>query len=357
MSHLMAYAFERIVFFQASAADRERIHALMLLCPTLNATRTAFVHQINELNTLHCNDLLVCCGNSAALLYRPALERGFTRLLPFEAFLPSAMQLANLTSVAAFGDVVLAFLPDVLRRQASGIFSLFGFNPVPVDSPAALLRELKHGATIVVFDQDMPSLKGRATEAREKIFSLLRAERRAHRQLVVVLIKDFEQGSLFSDMTTMAKDVSNAMLSPAEFLEYIRNYLSDFHAAHATWKLRVGHTTGLAHSTYAGRPSPFLGLADVKSGFQLMHDRAYHEYMHVREQMMIELRDLASRMAVTEWLFDKTLAQTAESLGKNLAVKTELPRLFEVERPRTTLSAQELLLQHSAENNESGKTS
>ncbi|HNE21166.1 MAG TPA: hypothetical protein PLF85_15700 [Turneriella sp.] len=332
MSHQMAYAFERIVFFQASAADRERIHALQLLHPALTSTRTTFIHHAAELDSLEPTALLVCCGNSAAHAYRTALDHGLTCLISFEDFLTTAAQLIQLTASAAFGEVVLAFLPEALRRQASGIFSLYGFNPVAVDSSQALLRELKHGAAIVVFDQDMPSLRGRVNESREKIFSLLRAERRAHRQLAVVIIKDFDQGSLFGDMTTMAKDVSNAMLSPAEFLEYIRNYLSDFHAAHATWKLRIGHTTGLAHSTYTGRPSPCLGLADVKCGFQLMHDKAYHEYTHAREQMLIETRDLAARMAVTEWLFDKALAQEAESVGKSLAVKTEMPRLFDIQR-------------------------
>lgn len=332
MSHQMAYAFERIVFFQASAADRERIHALQMLYPPLTHARTAFVHYAAELENFESTALLVCCGNSAAAAYRTALDSGLTCLLSFENFLTKAAQLITLTASAVFGEVVLAFLPETLRRQASGIFSLYGFNPVAVDSSQALLRELKHGAAIVVFDQDMPSLRGRVNESREKIFSLLRAERRAHRQLAVVIIKDFDQGSLFGDMTTMAKDVSNAMLSPAEFLEYIRNYLSDFHAAHATWKLRIGHTTGLAHSTYTGRPSPCLGLADVKGGFQLMQDKAYHEYSHAREQMLIETRDLAARMAVTEWLFDKALAQEAESVGKSLAVKTEMPRLFDIQR-------------------------
>jgi hypothetical protein len=335
MSHQMAYAFERIVFFQASAADRERIHALQLLHPALTPARTAFMHHTAELETLEPSALLVCCGRSAARAYRTALERGHVFLLAFENFLAAAPQLIQLSTSAAFGEVVLAFLPDVLRRQASGIFSLYCFHPVAVDSTQALLRELKHGACIVVFDQDMPSLKGRVSESREKVFALLRAERRAHRQLAVVIVKDFEQGSLFGDLTSLAKDVSNAMLSPAEFLEYIRNYLSDFHAAHATWKLRVGHTTGLAHSTYTGRPSSWLGLVDIKGGFQLMQDKAYHEYMHAREQMLIETRELAARIAVTDWLFDKALAQEAESAGRSLAVKTEMPRLFDRQRAHT----------------------
>jgi hypothetical protein len=135
------------------------------------------------------------------------------------------------------------------------------------------MKELKHGAGLVVFDQDMPGLKGRVAESREKIFSLLRAERRQQRQLAVIIIKDFDQGSLFGDMVTMAKDVSNAMLSPVEFLEFMRNYLCDFHTAHATWRVRIGNATGLAHSTYGGRPSVSLGLADIKSAFQLSQDR------------------------------------------------------------------------------------
>ncbi|GAB4425120.1 MAG: hypothetical protein OHK0011_06140 [Turneriella sp.] len=331
----MAYAFERIVFFQASAADRERIHALKLLHPKLTAARTVFVHHTAEFASLEQKALIVCCGDSVRAAYSAALDNGLCSLVSLKTFIAMAAQVIELTASAAFGEVVLAFLPETLRRQASGIFSLYGFNPVAVDSSQALLRELKHGASIVVFDQDMPSLKGRVHESREKIYALLRAERRAHRQLAVIIIKDFDQGSLFGDMTTLAKDVSNAMLSPTEFIEYIRNYLSDLHAAHATWKLRIGNTTGLAYSTYTGRPSPCLGLADVKSGFQLMQDKAYHEYMHAREQMLIETRDLAARMAVTEWLFDKVLAQEAELVGKSLAVKAEIPRLFDVPRAHT----------------------
>jgi len=49
--------------------------------------------------------------------------------------------------------------------------------------------------------------------------------------------------------------------------------------------------------------------------------------------MLIETRDLAARMAVTEWLFDKALAQEAESVGKSLAVRSEMPRLFDIQRP------------------------
>lgn len=329
----MAHAFERFVFFQASAADRERIHALQLLHKRLTPARTVFLHTPAELEALLPDDLLVCCGTSLPQAYRIATELGHVTVITLERFLLRSGAIIDMGGSAVFGEVVLAFLPDRLRRQAMRIFSLYGFNPVAVDSSQALLRELKHGASIVAFDQDMPSLKGRVHESREKIFALLRAERRAHRQLAVVIIKDFDQGSLFGDMTTMAKDVSNAMLSPAEFLEFIRNYLSDFHASHATWKLRVGHNTGLAHATYTGRPSPCLGLGDIKSAFQLLHDKAYHEYAHAREQMLVETQDLAVRMAVTDWLFDKSLAHEAEAAARSLAVRSEIPRLFDIQPP------------------------
>lgn len=325
----MAYAFERFVFYHASAADRERVSAMQILHARLTPARTFFVHSALELVELQPNDLLICCGDAFPGIYRTLHETGIATAMTLAAFQAQTARILQLQSTAVFGEVVLAFLPDLLRRQAMRMFSLFGFNPVAVDSSQGLLRELKHGAAIVVFDQDMPVLKGRIHESREKIFSLLRAERRQHRQLAVLIIKDFDQGSLFGDMTTMAKDVSNAMLSPNEFLEFIRNYLSDFHAAHATWKLRIGHATGLAHSTYTGRPSPCLGLADIKSAFQLSQDKAYHEFAHAREQMLVETQDLAVRMAVTEWMFDKQLAHEAEAHAKNLIVKSDLPRIFE----------------------------
>lgn len=325
----MAYAFERFVFYHASAADRERVSAMQILFPRLSPSRTFFIHSGFELAELQPNDLLICCGDAFPGIYRTLHETGLATAMTLAAFQTQAARVLQLQSTAVFGEVVLAFLPDLLRRQAMRMFSLFGFNPVAVDSSQGLLRELKHGAAIVVFDQDMPVLKGRVNESREKIFSLLRAERRQHRQLAVMIIKDFDQGSLFGDMTSMAKDVSNAMLSPNEFLDFIRNYLCDFHAAHATWKLRIGHATGLAHSTYTGRPSPCLGLADVKSAFQLSQDKAYHEFAHAREQMLVETQDLAVRMAVTEWMFDKQLVHEAESYQKSLLIKSDLPRIFE----------------------------
>lgn len=330
----MAYAFERFVFYHASAADRERVSAMQILHARLTPTRTFFIHSALELVELQPHDLLICCGDAFPGIYRTLHEIGIATAMTLATFQAQTARILQLQSTAVFGDVVLAFLPDLLRRQAMRMFSLFGFNPVAVDSSQGLLRELKHGAAIVVFDQDMPVLKGRIHESREKIFSLLRAERRQHRQLAVLIIKDFDQGSLFGDMTTMAKDVSNAMLSPNEFLEFIRNYLGDFHAAHATWKLRIGHTTGLAHSTYTGRPSPCLGLADIKSAFQLSQDKAYHEFAHAREQMLVETQDLAVRMAVTEWMFDKQLAHEADAHNKNLIIKSDLPRIFDKPQPQ-----------------------
>ena len=334
----MAYAFERFVFFQASVADRERVAALQILFPRLTPARILFADSGPDLESLAPGDLLVCCGDSLIFAHRHASDAGHVTAVTLAQFQAHAAQAIGLMSPAVFGEVVLAFLPDQLKAQAMRMFSLFGFNPVAVDSSQGLLKELKHGASLVVFDQDMPVLKNRVHESREKIFSLLRAERRQHRQLAVVIIKDFDQGSLFGDMTTMAKDVSNAMLSPSEFLEFIRNYLCDFHAAHATWKLKVGNATGLAQASYTGRPSAYLGLADVKSGFQLLQDRAYHEFMHAREQMLVETQDLAVRMAVTEWLFDKQLAHEAEALHKSLIVKAEIPRVFESGGPQIRIS-------------------
>jgi len=338
MSHLMAYAFERFVFYQASAADRETISSLARVHERLVPAATAFYHHLHELADLRPRDLLVCCGTSLAVASRAAHEQGHVAILKLAEFQKAADGFLQLQSTAVFGEVVLAFLPEILKRQAMRIFTLFGFNAVPVDSTQGLMKELKHGAGLVVFDQDMPGLKGRVAESREKIFSLLRAERRQHRQLAVIIIKDFDQGSLFGDMVTMAKDVSNAMLSPAEFLEFIRNYLTDFHTAHATWRVRVGNATGLAHSTYSGRPSVSLGLADIKSAFQLSQDKAYNEFAHAREQLIAETRDLSARMAVTDWLFDRQLSQEAEIAARNLIVRHEIPRLFETApSPQTPL--------------------
>lgn len=329
----MAYTFERFIFFQASSRERELISALQLLHPRLTARNTLYCNYASELDTVESHDLVVCCGTSLALAQGALQAAGHVAALTLDDFNGKARRILDLQATGVLGEVVLAFLSENLKTQAMRMFSLFGFSVVAVDSTPALLKELKLGAGLVVFDQDMPALKNRIPESREKIFSLLRSERRHRRQLAVVIIKDFDQGSLFGDMTTLAKDVSNAMLAPHEFLEFMRNYLSDFLVARATWKMRIGSATGLAQSTYTGRPAPFLGLADVKNGFQLFQDKAYHEYIYAREQMLVETRDLDVRMAVTEWLFDKELAPAVDSAVKNLAVKSDMPQFFDILRP------------------------
>jgi len=329
----MAYTFERFIFFQASSRDRELISALQLLHPRLNSRNTVYYNNTGELDLVESHDLVVCCGTSLALVHDTLQAAGHVAAIPLVDFVGKTPRILDLQATGVLGEVVLAFLSERLKIQAMRMFSLFGFSVVAVDSTQALLKELKLGAGLVVFDQDMPALKNRISESREKIFFFFRSERRHRRQLAVVIVKDFDQGSLFGDMTTLAKDVSNAMLAPHEFLEFMRNYLGDFLVARATWKMRVGNATGLAQSTYAGRPAPFLGLSDVKNAFQLFQDKAYHEYIYAREQMLAETRDIDVRMAVTEWLFDKDLAHAAESASKNLAVKSDMPQFFDILRP------------------------
>ncbi|HRP69691.1 MAG TPA: hypothetical protein PLY93_09185 [Turneriella sp.] len=326
----MAYAFERFVFYQTTVAERERVAALQILYPQLTRDRVLFIDSDLELETLEPNDFLVCANDSLHYAYPRAFAMGYVGLLTFADFIKTPAHFIDLQASTIFGEVVLAFLSEPLKKQAVRLFSLFGFNPIAVDSLPILLKELKHRASLVVFDQDMPTQpKQRGAENRTKIFSLLRAERKQRRQLSVIIIKDFDQGSLFSDMTTQAKDVSNAMLSPQEFLEFIRNYLCDFHTAHATWKLKTGTNTGLAKANYTGRPTAHLGLNNIKEAFEIFQDRSYQEFILLREQLLAETLDLSVKMRATDWLFDKQLAQAADSAQKNLLIRAQLPRALE----------------------------
>ncbi|MBV6492629.1 MAG: hypothetical protein LDLANPLL_00625 [Turneriella sp.] len=335
----MAYAFERIFFHQASVADRERIAALQILYPHFTRERVEFIDSDLELDKVLSTDLLVCCGQSLKASYTRIAAKGHVQVLSLDELLIAPARVFELQVSTIFGETILAFLAEPLKSQTMRMFSLFGFNPIAVDSIPTLLKELKHRASIVVFDQDMPTIqKSRVQENRAKIYSLLRAERKQRRQLSVIIIKDFDQGSLFADMSTLAKDVSNAMLSPQEFLEFIRSYLCDYHVAQATWKLKSGNFTGLSQASYAGRPTAHLGLSDIKSAFELFQDRAYQDYTLLREQLLVETHDLAVRMRVTEWLFDKQLAIEADLLEKNLLIRTQVPRALEKTAARVQIS-------------------
>lgn len=144
---------------------------------------------------------------------RKAHEIGHVATLRLAEFQRAAESFLHLQSTAVFRDY-MAFLPEVLKRQAMRIFTLFGFNAVSVELVAqGLMKELKHGAGLVVFDQVVRASKV-AWPRVVKICSLLRAERRQQRQLAVIIIKDFDQGSLFGDMVTMAKILQTRCYRP-----------------------------------------------------------------------------------------------------------------------------------------------
>jgi hypothetical protein len=66
-------------------------------------------------------------GSSLAVASRTAHEIGHVATLRLAEFQRAAESFLHLQSTAVFGEVVLAFLPEVLKRQAMRIFTLFGF--------------------------------------------------------------------------------------------------------------------------------------------------------------------------------------------------------------------------------------
>ncbi|MCX7632914.1 MAG: hypothetical protein N2Z22_06245 [Turneriella sp.] len=302
----MASAFSRVVFFQASAFHRQAISALSSLFSHLQAQHLLFIDRLTELSRLDATDLVICCSAPFAACARAAREAGLCYLTNWERFLALAPALSKLQTNAPFGEVLLAFLKPRPAGQMAALFRIFGFRTIIVDSLPNLERELRNGAALVVLDQDLPLLAHRATELRRKVLALLRHQRKLHRHLAVIILKDFSQGSLFDDVVSEAKEVSNALLSQEEFFEFIGNYLCDLHVAHAVWKLKEGNAFGLVQTNLSGRPSLQMALKDLKTSFCRMQEKSYRDYTTVRKQMVEESFLLRLRVAVTDWLWVST---------------------------------------------------
>jgi len=333
----MSYAFDRFLFFDTSLEDRKSIARLCEMHPRLNHQTIAFPDHAGDLAHTGEKDLLIT-GNRAADPFRKD-TRFFSNAarIALSDFEIHCARITQLKFSNIFGDVVLAFLPEHTSRISRSLFSLFGFQPIVAENTQSLLRALKNGAGIVVFDQDMPGHTSRLTESREKIFSLLRAHKIQHKNFAVILIKDFEQGSLFGDMSSQARDIANALLSPEEYNYFIYQYLIDFQFAHAIKLMRaqMHPQFGLIKYSKPNDISAITGLQDIKCAFTHSQSDDYAVYTKQREHALLELQDLHLRQMLTAHFISApneptiSLIKEATHIVENFSQKILFPRVNE----------------------------
>ncbi len=299
----MKGSVQQVLFYQPSRAEAAVVESLRHIgIHEQPGIAWKIVQKESDLLSLSDSSTLVVSGlPSASRLGEILYSSGTSCFLPLQKFFQASPFLFQKFVPSIAGSVVLAYLPPALRNILRGIFRLFGYLVAEVDSATALEKEIAEGARLVVLSLDLHCDRG-SCENREKILTYLKKEKKQKEDFSVNVIKDFEQGSLFNDINSSAKELTNTLLSPEEYIGFIIRYLYLFFIEKVDRKyaesfpaLRIFNSTGKK------QPLSFAGsMRDARAAFEQM--RGTEDLARGRHNSSAELQNVEVKALMLEWL-------------------------------------------------------
>ena len=185
------------------------------------------------------NDCLIITSQDAAnknydsRVYDLLYKRGVALSISCERFLVHSLAILKNRATACLGEVALLFLPIHLSGLLERIFILYGFKVQNIASFSQLAQLEKRDFIHLVFDQDLsgisPENPNRGSYREESIRRIKRVSA-ANADMSVFVVKNFQQGSLFDDVTSSVRSICNLLLSYEEYLVFIKYFLHFFSA-------------------------------------------------------------------------------------------------------------------------------
>ncbi len=299
----MKGSVQQVLFYQPSRSEAAVVESLRHIG---SQEQPGIAWQIvqKESNLLSFSDsstLVVSGLPSASRLGEILYSSGTTYFLPLQRFFQASPFLYQKFVPAIAGSVVLAYLPPALRNILRGIFRLYGYLVHEVDSVTDLEKEIAEGARLVVLSLDLHCDRGNC-ENREKIITYLKKEKKQKEDFSVNVIKDFDQGSLFNDINSSVKDLTNTLLSPEEYIGFIIRYLYLFSIEKVERKYAESFPpVPIFHPSKKKQPLSFAGsMRDMRSAFEQM--RGTEDLVRGRHNSSAELQNVEVKAMMLEWL-------------------------------------------------------
>ena len=198
-----------------------------------------FVKEYSALSERIPSDCLIVLDNDLlhsnqdrGILYNTLYKKGIPLCIPWDKLLRFFPQILKSKTVVCSGEVVLMFLPNHFKNLLRGLFRLYGFNVKTIDTASQLEQLEKQEYLHLVFDQDLSNVfrnNPRKGLLREESIQKIKKISTLNSNMSIFVVKDFQQGSLFDDITSSVKDICNLLLSYEEYLIFIKHFLH--HAA------------------------------------------------------------------------------------------------------------------------------
>ena len=180
---------------------------------------------------LNGSALLVSNEDHANELFPLMFEQGAPFFVPWEKFKASYYDILKLRKIKSSFSVILAFLPPVLNNTLDSIFKLYGYNVIVTDNFTDLQKSVSADASYIVLNQDLnllPKTTGKPAPKKEAILRYLKSVKVENQDIGISVIKDFNQGSLFDDISSSVKTICNLLLSPEEYILFIKRFLYEY---------------------------------------------------------------------------------------------------------------------------------
>lgn len=309
--------FEKILCYNLSAASLEKLKAIReenLFPPEVGWIYVNSRESMAE--RFESESLILTEGKHSYDFLNTIFHLGATKHMDVERFLRDRFDMAHAGRLVSFASVVLAFMHPVLERMLTSLFRTAGFLVYPAHSLSELQKYLKDEKGYVVLDVDFSGAGVSASRLpilRAAVNKHLSWAKKQFSKVSVTAIKDFSQGSLFDDISSSVKEFSNLMLSPSEYILFLRDYLFQIQAEKIEADYAHYFKEGGRNPREAHLLEPGIYMRNMQTAFGNTKENPFIRHKQAWEHYQKELHYLSLRNRLSDWMGELLLNhKTAE---------------------------------------------
>ncbi|RME93752.1 MAG: hypothetical protein D6767_00380, partial [Candidatus Hydrogenedentota bacterium] len=269
-----------------------------------------YANRISEIaNRIFTDTLVIAEDKNHKTLQDNLFQIGVAKLLSLNEFLESPSLLARSGRSIYLSTAGLAFLPSYLEKLVGSLLESNGIRTILLKSLSEVQKFFKSGQGYLVLDNDFAGLSARGSKrdkTKSEVHQYLKWIKNQFAKVSITVIKDFEKGSLFDDISSPVKEYCNVILSPAEYILFLQNYLYEVQAE----KIEMDYLHYFKKEWNSSQKQasmftePKVFMRNMKQAYKRVTESNFSKHRQAYEQYVRELEYLQWRMKITEWLED-----------------------------------------------------
>ncbi len=231
-------------------------------------------------------------------------DKGSPFYIHWEDFFRQSHTIIQSAEALSLRKIGLAFLPPTEEKLLSSIFSLYGYSVTNIHSGDQLQDLLQNGLNYLILNLDFPESIARH---RNKLLNLVKYAVFHEQRLTVNVVKDFNRGSLFEDLASPVREFCNLILSPQEYILFIKQYLYEraidrvkfLHKGLWTYEATSYIKPGSKIEQSLPLNNIFSPLKNYRKSFEQLQQ---NEDQDKRKQFILDIETVEMRNSLLKWL-------------------------------------------------------